>query len=65
MLLEHVTIRSQMNRLLSGKLDFAAMRELGKLLQTHIRKEERVIFPMIERELPEEKLIELAPYLHD
>ena len=40
------------------------MNELGELLETHIRKEERIIFPMIEEALPEEKLQELGFYLH-
>lgn len=65
MLLEHVVIRSKMNQLLHNALTLEEMRELGKLLEQHIRKEERVIFPMIEKALPEEKLIELTPYLHD
>jgi hemerythrin-like domain-containing protein len=64
MLLEHVTIRSQMDLLLKGKCSLEETRQLGVLLQNHIRKEERIIFPMIEQALPEEKLIELAPYLH-
>lgn len=65
MLLEHVKIRSQMKQLLSSqKVSVDAMHELGALLESHIRKEERVIFPMIEKALPEEKLHELAPYLH-
>ena len=64
MLLEHVKIRAGMDAVLSAEppsLD--QMHELGLLLEAHIRKEERVIFPMIERALPEDKLIELAPYL--
>jgi len=64
MLLEHVLIRSQMEQLLLHKLSLPQMRELGTLLDAHIRQEERVIFPMIEKALPEEALIELAPYLH-
>ena len=65
MLLEHVTIRSQMKQLFDKNLSHEEMRNLGVLLQEHIRKEERVIFPMIENALPEDKLQELAPYLHD
>lgn|SRR5690625_4662302 len=66
MLLEHITIRAGMNKLL-GKVGMSPqeMQELGKLLESHIRKEERIIFPMIEKALPEEKLEELAPYLHE
>lgn len=65
MLLEHITIRSRMNKLVKNELTIEEMRELGILLEKHIRKEERVIFPMIERALPEEKLKELEPYLHE
>ncbi|SES61851.1 Hemerythrin HHE cation binding domain-containing protein [Oceanobacillus limi] len=66
MLLEHVQIRSQMTRLLEAEeYDIPSMQELGVLLESHIRKEERVIFPMIEKALPEEKLKELTPYLHE
>ncbi|MFD1037344.1 hemerythrin domain-containing protein [Virgibacillus byunsanensis] len=64
MLLEHVKIRSQIEKLLNNDENLDAMHELGTLLESHIRKEERVIFPMIEKALPEEKLHELAPYLH-
>ncbi|MFC4557796.1 hemerythrin domain-containing protein [Virgibacillus kekensis] len=65
MLLEHVRIRSKMKELLSPEhINEDEMHQLGELLETHIRKEERVIFPMIEQALPEEKLQELAPYLH-
>lgn len=65
MLLEHITIRSGMQRLLEDELTEEEMRALGRLLQAHIRKEERILFPMIEAALPEEKLQQLAPYLHD
>ncbi|MBP1948306.1 hemerythrin domain-containing protein [Virgibacillus litoralis] len=65
MLLEHVKIRAQMDNLINGEdVSLDKMHELGMLLEAHIRKEERVIFPMIEKALPEDKLYELAPYLH-
>jgi hemerythrin-like domain-containing protein len=65
MLLEHVQIRAFFDKLLKLEdTDLDLMHELGSLLETHIRKEERVIFPMIEKALPEEKLQELEPYLH-
>jgi hemerythrin-like domain-containing protein len=65
MLLEHVQIRALFDKLLkSEETDINVMHELGALLEAHIRKEERVIFPMIEKALPEEKLEELTPYLH-
>ncbi|HLR59242.1 MAG TPA: hemerythrin domain-containing protein [Pseudogracilibacillus sp.] len=65
MLLEHVTIRSGMKQLLNDELTIEEMRNLGKLLQDHIRKEEQIIFPMIEKALPEIELEKLAPYLHE
>jgi Hemerythrin HHE cation binding domain len=37
-----------------------ALHELGERLESHIRHEERVLFPLIEDVLPEEDLIELA-----
>lgn len=66
MLLEHVTIRAGMKKLFSTSgMEVQEMQQLGELLESHIRKEERVIFPMIEKALPEERLEKLAPYLHD
>jgi len=65
MLLEHVKIRSGINRLIEQEEDdVKEMHQLGELLEKHIRREERIIFPMIEKALPENKLVELAPYLH-
>jgi len=65
MLLEHVQIRSLFDQLLKSKdADLNIMHDLGAILEAHIRKEERVIFPMIEKALPEKKLQELKPYLH-
>lgn len=65
MLLEHVTIRSGMSQLQDDALTLEEMRALGQLLQAHIRKEEQVIFPMIEAAIPEDELTKLAPYLHE
>lgn len=64
MLQEHKEIRKRMDELLQGNMSINDMHRLGELLDRHIRMEERQIFPMIERALPEEKLQELAPYLH-
>ncbi|OZU88065.1 hypothetical protein CIL03_13100 [Virgibacillus indicus] len=64
MLLEHVKIRAGMDEVLNtDTVNLAQMHKLGILLEAHIRKEERVVFPMIEKALPEEMLVELAPYL--
>lgn len=67
LLLEHVTIRAQIAELQEQEdaPDIPLMHELGTLLESHIRKEERIVFPMIEKTLPEEKLRELGEVLHD
>ncbi|RKQ38025.1 hemerythrin domain-containing protein [Oceanobacillus halophilus] len=65
MLVEHVTIRSQVQQILTSDENLVfLMNNLGHLLETHVRKEERVIFPMIEKSLPEYELKKLKPYLH-
>lgn len=65
MLLEHTKIRALIDTIFkSEEIDIPVFHELGALLEIHIRKEERILFPMIEKALPEEVLIELAPYLH-
>lgn len=66
MLLEHVEIRALIATILKmDEIDVTVMHQLGTLLEMHVRKEERVIFPMIEKALPEDVLEELAPYLHE
>lgn len=64
MLEEHKKIRASMDLLLKQSMATLEMNELGHLLEDHIRREEREIFPMIEQALPEDKLQQLAPYLH-
>lgn len=64
-LLEHVRIRSLVGVILEARDgSIENMHELGNLLDAHVRKEERVIFPMIEDALPEEQLQALAPHFH-
>jgi iron-sulfur cluster repair protein YtfE (RIC family) len=64
-LLEHVKIRALVDRVLrSQPPSIEYMHELGHMLEAHVRKEERVIFPKIEQALPEERLYDLAPYFH-
>lgn len=65
MLLEHVKIRSLVRTVTTEAVDVETLHALGELLETHIRKEERIIFPMIEKALPEDVLQEMAPYIHD
>ena len=66
MLIEHIQIRARINQILRAEEpDLAFIRELGEFLNDHIRKEERVIFPMIEQAIPDERLVELAEYIHE
>ncbi|UFU01462.1 hemerythrin domain-containing protein [Radiobacillus kanasensis] len=63
MLLEHVQIRSLIFQIEKFDPNSALFQELGELLEKHIRKEERVIFPFIEEALPDDMLEDLAPLL--
>jgi len=66
MLFEHVQIRALIEIILdANEINIEHMHELGKRLEQHVRKEERIIFPLIEKDLPNDVLDELAPYLHD
>ncbi|WP_051302255.1 hemerythrin domain-containing protein [Salibacterium aidingense] len=63
MLMEHVQIRALIDSISqASNPPVETLQKLGILLENHVRKEERVIFPMIERVLPEEKLQELSAY---
>ena len=65
MLLEHVQIRSLIHQILrQGQLSVEIMERLGHLLEEHVRKEERVVFPLIEQAIPDEELAELASSFH-
>ncbi|MHB1684629.1 MAG: hemerythrin domain-containing protein [Bacilli bacterium] len=64
MLLEHIRIRSLVDQIVTRQVESeAVMHELGVLLRDHIRKEERVIFPLIEAALPTDELERLATQL--
>lgn len=64
-LIEHVKIRALVDQVVkTSPPSIELMHKLGALLESHVRKEERTIFPMIEEALPDEKLYELEPYLH-
>lgn len=65
MLLEHVQIRSLVDQILyRGNVTEETMSQLGYLLENHVRREERIIFPLMEQAIPEERLQELAPCFH-
>jgi hemerythrin-like domain-containing protein len=60
-LTEHVDLRRRGEDLETGsEPDPAELHALGERLESHIRHEERVLFPMIEDALPAEELERLA-----
>jgi hemerythrin-like domain-containing protein len=60
-LTEHVDLRGRGQDLeRSADPDPATLRELGERLESHIRFEERVLFPMIEEALPVDELERLG-----
>jgi hypothetical protein len=64
MLVEHVRIRAAALRLeRDPQPELAPLRELGAMLERHVRLEEREVFPLIEAAMPEadaERLAELV-----
>ncbi len=59
-LVEHVEIRRRAAEVAGGDPGRARLRELGELLEGHIRHEERILFPLIEDALPGDELERLA-----
>jgi hemerythrin-like domain-containing protein len=59
-LTDHAWIRERMSRLASNELDLNAVHELGERLAAHVRHEERVLFPLIERTLAPDALASLG-----
>jgi hemerythrin-like domain-containing protein len=59
-LTDHVWIRERMDRLAADELDLAGVQELGERLAAHVRHEERVLFPLIERALDPDALASLG-----
>ena len=55
-LVDHVWIRAQMTALAEERLDLDEVHALGECLDAHVRHEERVLFPMIERALDPDAL---------
>ena len=55
-LTDHVDIRRRAMRIRSGRAGVEEMRELGQLLDDHVRFEERELFPLIENTLDENAL---------
>lgn len=66
MLLEHVHIRALYDAIREREGDLAEnLQKLADALDVHVRREERVIFPMMEKALPEHVLQKLSPYFHE
>jgi hemerythrin-like domain-containing protein len=67
MLSQHARIRGLVMRLSDevegGNFRPETLREIGELLEEHIRLEERLVFPLVEESLPEAALTELAARL--
>jgi hemerythrin-like domain-containing protein len=67
MLLQHARIRGLVmglsDEVKSGSVRPETLGSIGELLETHIRLEEREVFPTIEEALPEEALREVADRL--
>lgn len=59
-LTEHVTIRRRAGDIEGGVKSLRSLRELGSILEDHVRHEERVLFPLIEQALPPSELEGLA-----
>jgi len=60
-LTEHVDLRRRaLDLAASADPEPTALRELGERLESHIRFEERVLFPMIEATLPADELVRLG-----
>lgn len=59
-LTEHVDLRRRGQDLAAAEADPSQLRELGERLESHIRHEERVLFPMIEAALPADELERLG-----
>jgi len=53
---EHDLIRAQATAVLGGQDDRESARELGALLNAHVRFEERTLFPLLEQGLPSTRL---------
>ena len=64
MLADHLAIRADALRLEGEKLSLDELHALGNRLHDHVRFEERVLFPMIEKALDAEAMERLGAHLH-
>ena len=60
---EHQELATLFISLENGPDQQTILNELGTKLELHIRKEERVLFPLIQQNCPQELLEEMAPLL--
>lgn len=60
MLEEHLAVRRSALRIAAGEATLKELQDLGRLLDEHVRFEERQLFPMIERALDPDDLTRLA-----
>jgi len=60
---EHLAMRADVLRLEAGLLDLDSQRGLGEALESHVRFEERELFPAIEAGLDQAALAELGARL--
>ncbi len=65
MLEEHLAIRREALRLEAGETTLDEARELGQLLNDHVRFEERELFPLLEATLDEASLARLAAAIEE
>lgn len=65
MLEEHLAIRREALRLVTGEGSLEDLRALGDLLHDHVRFEERALFPAIEGSLSAEQIARLVPAVEE
>lgn len=59
-LAEHLELRAAVRRFESGEATAEEVRRIGRLLESHVRYEERELFPAIERALDDAALADLG-----
>lgn len=59
-LAEHLELRAAVRRFESGEATAEEVRRIGKLLEAHVRYEERELFPTIESALDDDALADLG-----
>ena len=56
----HALVRTVKRQLTSGAADEETLGEISRILTEHVRFEEKELFPLVERLIPEEQLRDLA-----